>query len=121
MQKSAPSQVNNMHRCVIVMPVIIGRMCECCSKNVGIEMDTFDDANEEDKKLVVLRRRLARRKKIFSCACCQAEVVVFSRTVHPRERFFMKKHGKLVPFGNSVHQIHQQQVMISSNTDLKDE
>ena len=74
-----------------------------------------DDGGQKQQKLRVFKRRFARLKKVDSRVGAQRPVIVFAAAVDPGKGLFVEQADHPVLFGNALHQLHHQLIVIRGN------
>src|SRR6478736_6157925 len=73
---------------------------------------------KEGKEHQVRLWSLARSEQVHASISCHAPVVVLTTSINARKWFFVQQYAKLMTAGNTIHYIHEQQVVINRHTYL---
>ena len=84
----------------------------CGAEEVLILVDRLDDGGEEELEGEVILGVLARREKVLAGICGERPVVVLAGAVDAREGLFVQQADQTVLFGDLLHDLHGQLVVI---------
>src|SRR5437868_3300332 len=81
-------------------------------------MNCLDRVHKECKEHQIGLWRFARRQQVDARVCCHAPVVVLTTSIDTGKWFFMQQHFQSMTLRHSLHDIHQQGIVVNCEVDL---